>query len=432
MARIGNLARLSRRWRQWIEPWQQCREYTTTAHLYNGKSEPRDSHLKFTDLVSTTGPKKILITGVSGQLGGGLATTLGLITAIRQLLFLARKIYGEHMVIKTDIVKPRKEKKFENTVGPVLYENIKLPELKIKKKSWNAKRKGQSCNEPECMNTHCMLAEHFYYLDILNQSAVSQMVVDHNIDTIIHFSALLSAVGEANVPLALKVNVEGVQNILEVAKRYKTQIFIPSSIGAFGPTTPLDHTPDLCIQRPRTIYGVTKVYAELLGEYYNERFGVDFRSLRFPGIISATQPGGGTTDYAVQIFYDALTYGKHKCYLRPDSRLPMMYDTDCTASIIFYLTAPAEKLTRRTYNVTSYSFTPEEIATAIRRVLPNFQIDYEVCPIRQKIADSWPKSLDDTCAKRDWGWQPFYDLEATVNVMLELVRCQLVLEGKTV
>ncbi|CAG9532958.1 unnamed protein product [Cercopithifilaria johnstoni] len=336
------------------------------------RSQLMDPYSKFKDLALITGTKKILITGSLGQLGYGLATTL-------------RKIYGNDMVIMTDIVKPREDEK----------------------------------------------CEPLYYLDILNESAINQIVVNHNIDTIIHFSALLSAVGETNVPLALKVNAEGMQNILEVAKKHKTQIFIPSSIGAFGPTTPLDHTPDLCIQRPRTIYGVTKVYAELLGEYYSERFGVDFRSLRFPGIISATKPGGGTTDYAVQIFYDALTCGKHICYLRSDSRLPMMYYTDCITSIILYLSTPSEKLTHRTYNVTGYSFTPEEITAAIRKVMPNFKIEYELCPTRQKIADSWPKTLDDTNARKDWNWQPMYDLESTVNIMFDLVKCQLIAEGKS-
>uniref|UniRef100_A0A0R3RSV0 L-threonine 3-dehydrogenase, mitochondrial n=1 Tax=Elaeophora elaphi TaxID=1147741 RepID=A0A0R3RSV0_9BILA len=352
---------------RWPEVYQY-RKYTTTQ-----RNQLMDPYSKFKDLTSITGAKKILITGSLGQLGYGLATTL-------------RKIYGNDMVIMTDIVKAQKDEK----------------------------------------------CEPFYYLNILNQSAIDQIVVNHNIDTIIHFSALLSAVGEANVPLALKVNAEGVQNILEVAKQHKTQIFIPSSIGAFGPTAPLDNTPDLCVQRPRTIYGVTKVYAELLGEYYSERFDVDFRSLRFPGIISVTQPGGGTTDYAVQIFYDALTSGKHKCYLRQNSQLPMMYYADCITSIISYLSAPAEKLTYRTYNVTGYSFTPEEIAAAIRKVMPNFEIEYEICPIRQKIADSWPKSLDDTSARKDWNWRPLYDLQATVDMMFDLVKRQLISEGKNI
>ncbi|VDK59587.1 unnamed protein product [Anisakis simplex] len=208
-------------------------------------------------------------------------------------------------------------------------------------------------------------------------------------------------------------------------RKYKLQVFIPSTIGAFGPTSPLKLTPDICVQRPRTIYGVTKVYAELLGEYYNDRFGLDFRCLRYPGIISATMPGGGTTDYAVQAFYDALRYGKHKCYLKPDARLPMMYDTDCTGSTVFYLSTPEEKLKQRTYNVTGFSLTPEELTAAIRKVMPNFEIEYEICPIRQKIAESWPDKFDDSNAKKDWGWAPEYDLDATVKIMFELVGKQL-------
>ncbi|VDN92940.1 unnamed protein product [Brugia pahangi] len=367
---FSQLVKLAGCWGRTISAWPELRQYR--GYAITQRNEPAEPYSKFMDLALTTGTKKILITGALGQLGYGLATTL-------------RRIYGDDMVIMTDIVKARKEENYDP----------------------------------------------FYYLNILNQSAIDQMIVNHNIDTIIHFSALLSATGEANVPLALKINVEGVQNILEVARQHKAKIFIPSSIGAFGPTTPLDHTPDLCIQRPRTIYGVTKVYAELLGEYYNERFGVDFRSLRFPGIISATQPGGGTTDYAVQIFYDALIYGKHKCYLHPNSRLPMMYYADCITSVILYLSVPGEKLTHRTYNVTGYSFTPHEIAAAICKVMPNFKIEYEVCPIRQKIADSWPKRLDDTNAKKDWNWEPMYDLEATIDVMFDLVKRQLNEEGKS-
>lgn len=174
----------------------------------------------------------------------------------------------------------------------------------------------------------------FRYVNILDKNSIEEAVVNNNIDTLIHFSALLSAVGENNVPLAIQVNGRGVENVLEVAKAHKLKLFIPSTIGAFGPTTQRDGTPDLTIQRPRTIYGVTKVYAELLGEYYFEKYGVDFRSLRFPGIISTVEPGGGTTDYAIKIYYDALLTGKHTCYLKPDTELPMMYDTDCMTSVI--------------------------------------------------------------------------------------------------
>ncbi|VDN54589.1 unnamed protein product [Dracunculus medinensis] len=308
----------------------------------------------------------ILITGAMGQLGRGIASIL-------------KFMYGTESCLMTDVVK--------------------------------------GSNDNNCSP--------YAYLDVLDKSAIEEMVVNHNINTIIHYSAILSAVGETNVPLALKVNGEGMQNVLEVAKKYNLKIFIPSTIGAFGPATPKQNTPNICVQRPRTIYGVTKVYGELLGEYYNERFGTDFRSLRFPGIISATEPGGGTTDYAVKIFYDAIQYGKYKCYLRPETRLPMMYDTDCTASVILYLLASPDKLTQRTYNVTGFSFTPEEIAASIRRIIPNFKIEYEVCPIRQKIADSWPDSLDDSMARKDWGWKPEYDLERTVNIMFTLIERQI-------
>ncbi|VDD90668.1 unnamed protein product [Enterobius vermicularis] len=331
-----------------------------------------DPSERFRQLARTVEKKpRVLITGSLGQLGRGLASVL-------------RLMYGQDSVLMTDIVKAPSD-----------------PHI-----------------APYC------------YLDILNVPAISEVVVNHNIDTIVHFSALLSAVGENNVPLALQVNGQGVQNVLEVAKNHKLQVFIPSTIGAFGPTTPRQNTPDLCIQRPRTIYGVTKVYAELLGEYYHERFGVDFRSLRFPGIISAIKPGGGTTDYAIQIFYDAILYGKHKCYLKPDTRLPMMYDNDCTASVVFFLASDGNKLPQRTYNVTGYSFTPEEIAAEIRKIMPEFKIEYEICPIRQKIADSWPQSLDDSHAKRDWGWKPAYDLDATVKIMFDLIGRQIEQEKK--
>ncbi|CAI4233342.1 unnamed protein product [Auanema sp. JU1783] len=265
----------------------------------------------------------------------------------------------------------------------------------------------------------------FQYIDILNQGAIEEAIVNHRIDTIIHFSALLSAVGEQNVPLALQVNCRGVENVLEAARKYRLKVFIPSTIGAFGPTTPRDNTPDLTIQVPTTIYGVSKVYAERLGEYYHSKFGLDFRCLRFPGIISATKPGGGTTDYAIQIFYDALEKGHFTCYLKPDTVLPMMYDTDCMASVAQFLSTPSEALPYRTYNVTGFSFTPEQIAAEIRKHIPHFEIDYKICPIRQAIADSWPRSLDDTGARRDWEWNVEYKLEETTQVMLALIQRDL-------
>ncbi|KAI6218676.1 Epimerase domain-containing protein [Aphelenchoides fujianensis] len=265
----------------------------------------------------------------------------------------------------------------------------------------------------------------YSYLNILDQNSLHEAVVNHNIDTIIHFSALLSAVGENNVPLALQVNSHGVENVLEVARAHHLKVFIPSTIGAFGPSTPRQMTPDLTLQRPRTIYGVTKVYAELLGEYYHSKFNVDFRSLRFPGIISAIQPGGGTTDYAIQIFFDALTTGRHVCYLRPDTQLPMMFDEDCMASVVQVMNAPSNSLRMRTYNVTGFSFTPAEIAAEIRKFLPDFLIEYQICPVRQAIADSWPRSLNDQNAREDWGWAPEYDLSNTTRLMLQLVNDKL-------
>ncbi|KAI6213747.1 hypothetical protein M3Y94_00188000 [Aphelenchoides besseyi] len=307
-------------------------------------------------------PPKTLITGGLGQLG-------------RSLCLLLRDLYGKESVLLTDIAK-------------------KPIELK---------------DVPYC------------YLNILDRNSMEEAVVNYDIDTIVHFSALLSAVGESNLPLALQVNSLGVQNVLEVARAHQLKVFIPSTIGAFGPETPRDMTPDLTIQRPRTIYGVTKVYAELLGEYYHSKFNVDFRSLRFPGIISNVAPGGGTTDYAIQIFYDALTTGKHVCYLRPDTQLPMMFGEDCMASVIQLMNAPSNSLRMRTYNVSGFSFTPDEIAAEIRKFLPNFVIEYNICPIRQGIADTWPRSLNDQTARDDFGWNPHYNLNATTNIMLELV-----------
>jgi len=341
----------------------RCLQTSTPA-----SSDPLVKFYKEAQKTQGQKPPKILITGGLGQLGRSLASIL-------------KYMYGPDSVILSDICK-----------RPVGFEELR----------------------PFC------------YVNILDKNSIEEVVVNNNVDTIIHFSALLSAVGEQNVPLALEVNGIGVQNVLEIAKSQRMKVFIPSTIGAFGPTTPRDNTPDLTIQRPRTIYGVTKVFAELLGEYYHEKYGVDFRCLRFPGIISDTTPGGGTTDYAIQIFYDALLKGKHECYLKPDTALPMMYDTDCMASVIQILNAPKEVLSLRTYNVTGFSFTPEEIAASIKKRIPGFEMSYNICPIRQKIADSWPKSLDDSNARCDWGWQPDYDLEQTTDIMFKLLTPKLI------
>ncbi len=237
--------------------------------------------------------------------------------------------------------------------------------------------------------------------------------MSHRIDWIVHFSALLSAVGENNVPLAIRVNIEGLHNVMELSKQYHLKVFVPSTIGAFGPESPRNPTPNLTIQRPKTIYGVSKVHAELLGEYYHVRFGLDFRSLRFPGIISYdSAPGGGTTgtrrviwsesigrchgfffallcvlDYAVQIFHDALTSGRHKCYLLPDTRLPMMYIDDCLRSLYTMMMTPSDKLTCRTYNVAAMSFTPAELYAAVKKRVPDLEIEYAPDG-RQNIGES--------------------------------------------
>uniref|UniRef100_A0A915D772 NAD-dependent epimerase/dehydratase domain-containing protein n=1 Tax=Ditylenchus dipsaci TaxID=166011 RepID=A0A915D772_9BILA len=244
----------------------------------------------------------------------------------------------------------------------------------------------------------------YCYLNILDRKAMEEAVVNHNIDTVIHFSALLSAVGEQNVELALQVNCQGVQNILNLAKDYKLKVFIPSTIGVFGESTPRSQTPDLTIQRPKTIYGVTKVFAELLGEYYTERFAWWWHNrLCNPNV------------------YDAILHGKHTCYLSPKTTLPMMYDTDCMASVINFILTPAESLSLRTYNVTGFSFNPQQLADGIRRFFPDFKVDYKICSVRQRIADSWPQSLDDSTARRDWNWKPEFDIDATVEIMLERV-----------
>lgn len=291
---------------------------------------------------------RILITGGLGQLGTGLAD-----------VFSHR--YGKGNVIVSDISTP----------------NEKFLEKGIEYK----------------------------YCDILDLNGIKKIIANDKVDWIIHFSALLSAIGEQNVALALRINIDGMQNVLEVGKQFNCKVFIPSTIGAFGPESPRDPTPDLTIQRPKTIYGVSKVYAELLGEYYSHRYNLDFRCLRFPGIISATEPGGGTTDYAVKVFYDALKTGEFECYLEPNTKLPMMYIDDCLQSVVQLMEYPEDELKQRTYNVTAFSFTPEELFNEIRNHIPDLKVTYKV-DTRQAIADSWPKSFDDSNARSHWNWNP--------------------------
>ncbi|XP_061481786.1 L-threonine 3-dehydrogenase, mitochondrial-like [Rhineura floridana] len=307
---------------------------------------------------------RVLITGGLGQLGVGLAKLL-------------RKRFGKNNVILSDIRKPPDNVFYS---GP------------------------------------------FIYSDILDYKNLREIVVNNRITWLFHYSALLSAVGEANVPLARSVNITGLHNILDIAAEHSLRLFVPSTIGAFGPTSPRNPTPDLCIQRPRTIYGVSKVHAELMGEYYHYRYGLDFRCLRYPGIISAdSQPGGGTTDYAVQIFHDAIKTGKFQCNLKPDTRLPMMYIDDCLRATLEIMEAPAELLSMRTYNISAMSFTPEELVQEVQKHMPELEVAYGVDAVRQAIADSWPMIFDDGNARQDWGWKHDYDLPDLVNTMFSFL-----------
>ncbi len=260
----------------------------------------------------------------------------------------------------------------------------------------------------------------YLHLDILDPNQIHSMLVDNDIDIIIHNASVLSGFGEKNPQLAYRTNVEGSYNILEAARILKLdQVMIPSSIAAFGPSTPRDNTPNDVIMRPTSAYGVTKVFIELWGEYYTKRFGVDFRSLRYPGIISSEAlPGGGTTDYAVEIFYEALKNKKYTSFLDKGTYLPMMYMPDCIKCTMDLIEAPEEKLVHRSYNITAMSFAPEEIAAEVKKHIPEFEMSYEP-DFRQAIAESWPASLDDSVARDEWGWTPDYDLAAMVKDMLE-------------
>ena len=212
----------------------------------------------------------------------------------------------------------------------------------------------------------------------------------------------------------------GLTNVLEAARQHGCAVFFPSSIGAFGPTTPRDHTPQDTLQQPTTMYGITKLSGELLCNYYHKRFGVDCRGVRYPGLIShIAQPGGGTTDYAVEIFYAALQGETYSCFLKADSRLDMMYMPDAIRAAITLMEADTASLFHRNgYNITAMNFTPEELAAAIQNHIPSFTIKYEIDPVRQAIADSWPHSMDDSAARREWGWQPSFSLNEMVTDML--------------
>lgn len=256
--------------------------------------------------------------------------------------------------------------------------------------------------------------------DIRDRDALEKIITHYDIGTIYHLSALLSAVAEERPQPAWDININGLIHVLEAARLHGCGVFHPSSIGAFGPSTPRDNTPQETIQRPKTMYGITKVTGELLGDYYFSRYGVDCRGVRYPGLIShAILPGGGTTDYAVEMFYGALRDRKYTCYLAPDTRLDMMYMPDAIRAAIGLMEADAAALRHRNaFNVTAMSLTPAELHAAIRKHLPDCIIDYKVDPVRQAIADSWPNSMDDSAARSQWGWQPEYGLETMVADML--------------
>lgn len=306
--------------------------------------------------------KKILVTGATGQVGSELTITL-------------RDRYGAENVFAAD--------------------------------------KKQALNEPAP----------YYRLDIRDMPALKQIVEAHNIDTIFHLAALLSAVGEQNPQQAWDINMNGLINVLEISRRHPCALFFPSSIAAFGTETPSMDTPQDTIQRPTTIYGITKVSGELLCDYYYHRFGVDARGLRYPGLISSkTKPGGGTTDYAVDIFYAALKSQHYECFLRADTQLDMMYMPDAIDAAITLMTADATLLKHRNaFNVTAMSFTPRQLAAEIQKHIPEFTITYNVDPLRQAIADSWPRHMNDSAAKAEWGWRPRFDLQAMVKDMLEKI-----------
>lgn len=307
--------------------------------------------------------KKILITGALGQIGSELTLAL-------------REKYGVENVVATDIRKPADSKVVTGGI--------------------------------------------FKELDCIDSDKMRNLIEEHEIDTLIHLAALLSAVAEAKPLMAWNLNMGGLMNALELARAYNLKFFTPSSIGAFGPNTPKDQTPQVTIQRPTTMYGVTKVSGELLGDYYFKRFGVDARSVRFPGLISYdTLPGGGTTDYAVDIYYEALKNNHYASFIDKGTYMDMMYMPDAIHAIIALMEAPSEQLIHRNaYNVSAMSIAPEDVEKAIQKHQPDFKVTYEVDPIRQGIAESWPNAIDTTIAKEEWGFSPQYDLDKMTEDML--------------
>jgi len=310
--------------------------------------------------------KKILIIGAIGQIGSELTMAL-------------RTIYGGENVIASDINNAASEKFLKSVT--------------------------------------------FEIIDITNKSAIVSLVKKYNINTIIDLAAILSATGEKNPMLAWNVNINGLINVLEVAREHKLeQVLIPSSIAVFGPGTPIECAPQETVLHPTTMYGITKVAGELVADYYVKKYNLDVRGLRYPGIISnETLPGGGTTDYAVDIYYDAIKYGKYTCFVKEDTRLPMMYMPDCLKATIDLLQADLATLKHHSdFNVGAMSFSVKELAESIKKYMPNFQIEYKP-DYRQAIADSWPNAVDDSAARKEWGWKPSYDLNTMTQDMLKVI-----------
>jgi len=307
--------------------------------------------------------RKILVIGAAGQIGSELVPAL-------------REKYGNDNVIATGRKTPLPEIITEN--GPVIY------------------------------------------LDAIEKELLSKALFEYDINTIFHMASVLSATGEKMPQTAWNININGLINVLEAGRRYNIdRIVWPSSIAAFGPTTPRENTPNTTTLQPTTMYGITKVSGELLIEYYFKKYKLDTRSMRLPGIVSSeTLPGGGTTDYAVEIFYEAIKNKHYTCFLKEDTVLPMMYMPDCNKGMIDLLEADVSKLKRHVYNITGFSFSAGELAAEIKKYIPEFTIEYKP-DYRQEIADSWPKSIDDSLAREEWGWNPNYDLEKMTEDMIE-------------
>lgn len=277
------------------------------------------------------------------------------------------------------------------------------------------------------VNTDLIAEGPFVRFDIRDGETLTRVVRENRIDKIFHLAALLSATAESHPQDAWDLNLNGLMTVLEVARAEGCAVFTPSSIGAFGPTTPRDWTPQDTLQRPTSMYGVTKVAGELLCDYYHHKYGVDTRGVRYPGLISnRTLPGGGTTDYAVDIYYQAIRRGRYRCFLKGDTFLDMMYMPDAVRAAVDLMEADPTRLRHRNaFNVTAMSFCPEEQAGYIRKYLPQFEIDYHVDPVRQAIAASWPNNMEDYAARVEWGWEPRYDIDTMTRDMLRVLSQRL-------